>query len=116
ELAEDSRQVGLDGLLADPERRSDLLVHLALGDEARHLELGRRLLVAAGGLLAQDLAAAGERRGRLLLPGRRAEPPELLAGGVQHAPRLDPRARAAQRVAPGEGRPPLREPVAGLGV
>src|SRR4051794_8091973 len=106
ELAEDAGEVRLDGLLADPQGRGDLLVHLALGDEARDLELRRRQLVAAGGLLAQDLAAAGEGRRGLLLPGDRAEPLELGPGGPPPPPGPDPGAPAPPRGAPRPGPAP----------
>ena len=78
ELGVDAREGVLDRPLAEEQRRGDLLVRLALGDEL--------------GDLRSRAVSAGSPRRRRAGRGRdaRAEPPQLARGGVAQAPRAAP--------------------------
>jgi hypothetical protein len=106
ELAVDARQVELDRLRAEEERRGDVAVRSALSDLKRDLKLLRGELLGCRGIAPGDrLPARSELAACLLRPGRRAEPVEELNRAAQMLSRVDAVLRASEPLAVEELRP-----------
>src|SRR5262245_25933528 len=90
ELAVDARQMELDRLRAEKERRRNVAVRLSLSDLQRDLELLRGQLLGRREVASGDrLSARSQLAACLLRPGSRAEPVEELDRAAQMLTRLD---------------------------